>query len=201
MLSVRESSTCVNGSIRAATVFRTETCANSARILNFPIADPCSRDRVRTKELLMIRPASRQRPGACSKLCSSSPGFSGRHYWHRSRGRARGRGRPSPTLSRSSGGRRACNYARTSRIDRAVDSECGNRCPRLERCWLTSGATTVTVTSQAFPSEIPALESHRATNRDSSSAATKRHSLVTGHLHWAKRKLADARVSGRPDPG
>ena len=42
----------------------------------------------------MIQRASRPMPGSCSKLCSSSHGFSGRHYWHRLRGRARGRGRP-----------------------------------------------------------------------------------------------------------
>jgi hypothetical protein len=37
----------------------------------------------------MIPRASRQRPGSCSKLCSSYPLSSGRHYWNRSRGRAR----------------------------------------------------------------------------------------------------------------
>ena len=42
-------------------------------------------------------------------------------------------GRPGPTLWRSSGGQRARNYARISRIVKAVDSERGNRCARLER--------------------------------------------------------------------
>jgi hypothetical protein len=73
-------------------------------------------------------------------------------------------GRPDPTLWRGSGGQRARNYARTSRIGRAVDSECGNRCARLGRCWLRSGATTATV-NVAGTSERHSgiLESHFAT--------------------------------------
>jgi len=39
----------------------------------------------------MIRRASRRCPRSCSKLCSSCPVSSGRHYWHRSRGGSRGR--------------------------------------------------------------------------------------------------------------
>ena len=112
----------------------------------------------------MIPRASRQRPGSCSKLCSSSRGFSGRHYWHRSRGRARSRGRPPRRYRGAAAGAERANYARASRIDRAVDSECGNRCPRLERCWLSSGATTVTVSvSGAFERNAGILESHFAT--------------------------------------
>ena len=74
----------------------------------------------------MIPRASRQCPGSCSKLCSSSAGISGRHYWHRSRGRARGQGRPPRRYRGAAAGAELAittnNHASTKRWT----AECGN---------------------------------------------------------------------------
>jgi hypothetical protein len=81
-----------------------------------PIADPRSRYSRWDEGMLMIPRASRQRPGSCSKLCSSSPGFSGRHtqepficckdcsarpVWHHAANVAGCRGAPVGLRSRS----------------------------------------------------------------------------------------------------
>ena len=112
--------------------------------------------------LLRVRHTS----GTCSKLCSSPLDFLGATIGtDREVGPAFWVGRPDVIAEQRR--RRVRNYARTSSIDKAVDSKCGNRCARLERCWLSSGAddrySERLYVSGASQRHSGILESHCAT--------------------------------------